>query len=45
VIAVFFKVFKKGVVVEHYGANTIFPSISYTFNSFSQKRKFPSNYA
>jgi len=32
-------------VVELQGANTIFPSMSDTFNSFSQKRKFPSKYA
>jgi len=41
----FFKGFWKGVVVELQGANTIFPAMSDTFNSFSQKRKFPSKYA
>jgi len=32
-------------VVELKGVNTIFPSMSDTFTSFSQKRKFPSKYA
>jgi len=32
-------------VVELEGVNTIFPSMSDTFNWFPQKRKFPSKYA
>jgi len=32
-------------MVELQGVNAIFPSMSDTFNSFSQKRKFPSKYA
>jgi len=42
---VFFQGFWKGVVVEIQGVSTIFPSMSDTFNAFSQKRKFPSQYA
>ena len=37
--------FSKGVVGELQGVNTIFLSTSDTFNSFSQKRKFPFKYA
>jgi len=43
--SVFFKVFKKCVVVELKGVITTFPYMSGTLNWFSQKRKFPSKYA
>jgi len=44
-LPVFFQGFWKGIEVKLKGVNTIFPSMSDTFNWFSQRRKFPSKYA